>query len=239
MSHPTTTYYSFRYVVVVGAIKTAGTKTGQRRYGLNRRTAFCNTLDSLPPLGYPARMAVIEIDWLTKELTWGLTREVPAFLAKTVRAAGSEAIRGAKTDSSRSIREKKKIRLRRVRKGLPIIFPASTRKDARRFVWKLKYSGEPVPLAEYAPRQTAKGTTIEVNPGQRKLVRHAFIATMASGHKGVFIRTEKSRLPIKELFSTNIAEYFSARSVITPIEEQAKTRFGAAFGRLYFSGFSR
>jgi hypothetical protein len=50
-------------------------------------------------------------------------------------------------------------------------------------------TGKPVPLIEYGARQTTKGVSVQVkrsNP--RSVVVGAFIATMKSGHKGVFWR---------------------------------------------------
>jgi|SRR5581483_5356549 len=44
--------------------------------------------------------------------------------------------------------------------------------------------------------------------GGRKVFPNAFIATMKSGHRGVFIRKGKSRLPIKELFGPALSTVF-------------------------------
>jgi hypothetical protein len=40
---------------------------------------------------------------------------------------------------------------------------------------------------------------VEVDRGKRTLVKGAFVATMKSGHVGIFRREGKARLPIKEL----------------------------------------
>jgi hypothetical protein len=65
--------------------------------------------------------------------------------------------------------------------------------------WAIDVSGEPVPLVAYPHRQTKKGVSVEVNRGKRTLLKGAFVATMRSGHKGVFRREGKARLPIEEL----------------------------------------
>jgi hypothetical protein len=44
--------------------------------------------------------------------------------------------------------------------------------------------------------------SVEVNRGKRTLIPGAFIATMPNGHKGVFKRLGKGRLPIKELLGS-------------------------------------
>jgi hypothetical protein len=49
--------------------------------------------------------------------------------------------------------------------------------------------GKPLALINYSARSVMKGVTVKVlEAGNRKLVKHAFIATMASGHTGVFWR---------------------------------------------------
>ncbi len=62
-------------------------------------------------------------------------------------------------------------------------------------------TGKPVPLIEYGARQTTKGVSVQVkrnNP--RSVVVGTFIATMKSGHKGVFWRVwhERTRKPVNK-----------------------------------------
>ncbi|QKV20254.1 hypothetical protein [Oricola thermophila] len=58
-----------------------------------------------------------------------------------------------------------------------------------------------IPLAKLSATQTSRG--VYVRP--RGSYRHAFLATMASGHRGVFMRKGAARLPIRELFGPNPA----------------------------------
>jgi hypothetical protein len=46
-------------------------------------------------------------------------------------------------------------------------------------------------------------------PGSRGRHPRAFIATMRSGHRGVFVRLRRSRLPIAELFGPSIPRAFT------------------------------
>ncbi|PXX10765.1 phage tail protein [Paraburkholderia tropica] len=80
-------------------------------------------------------------------------------------------------------------------------------------------TGAPIPIINYGARQTAKGVTVRVKNG-RKLLPHAFIATMQSGHRGVFQRVGRahrkvkkegrkaymSGLPIRELYGPAIPD---------------------------------
>lgn len=58
-----------------------------------------------------------------------------------------------------------------------------------------------IALAKLGARQTATGVTVR----SRGSYKHAFIATVGSGHEGVFEREGKARLPINELFGPNPA----------------------------------
>jgi hypothetical protein len=52
-------------------------------------------------------------------------------------------------------------------------------------------SYKPIPIYAFKARQTRKGVTFRFGAdGERKIFSHAFIATMASGHKGVFERQQ-------------------------------------------------
>lgn len=80
-------------------------------------------------------------------------------------------------------------------------------------------SGNPLPLYDFGARQTKAGVSVMVLKGQRKVVqpidgRRAFIATMSSGHVGVFVRKGKSRLPIQELSSLSIPQMFGTKNVM-------------------------
>lgn len=50
-----------------------------------------------------------------------------------------------------------------------------------------------------------------VNQGARKREPHAFIATFASGHRGVFERKGKPRFPIRELLGPSLPHVFTQK----------------------------
>lgn len=98
-------------------------------------------------------------------------------------------------------------------------------------------SGRPVPLGRYGARQTKKGVSVQVLNG-RKVISHAFIATMPNGHKGVFVRVGKghkkvkkagrvimSGLPIKELFGPSLADAFANKQVQDVIAKLIADKF--------------
>ncbi len=52
-----------------------------------------------------------------------------------------------------------------------------------------------LPIIAFKPKQAGSNITVMIHKGKRQIIRNSFIATMASGHKGVFARgryTKKS-----------------------------------------------
>lgn len=118
-------------------------------------------------------------------------------LKRALRKAGATALRDMKAEASKRIRHRKRIKGRYITRALKLRRPSGG--DISSMQWALDVSAEPVPLVAYPMRQTKKGVSVEVNRGKRTLVKGSFVATMKSGHKGVFKRHGKERLPIREL----------------------------------------
>ena len=93
-------------------------------------------------------------------------------------------------------------------------------------VAKVRIAGRPVPIIEVAARQTKKGVSVKVKgQGARKLLKGAFIATMDSGHTGVFIRKHKTRLPIYEVFTTTVTQALRGHGVAKLIYREVGRRY--------------
>jgi len=67
---------------------------------------------------------------------------------------------------------------------------------------RIALDGAPVALSAYPHRQTKKGVSVAVNRAKRSVVKGGFVATMRSGHKGIFRRRGAGRLPISELYGS-------------------------------------
>lgn len=118
----------------------------------------------------------------------------------------------------------------------------------------LQVRGRPIPLIKYSARATKDGVVVSVKNG-RLLVKHAFIATMPSGHKGVFVRVDsasharllaskgikaygfkrkanyKHGLPIRELFGPGIPSAFRNEAVQKAMQEAVRKRFPVVLGQ--------
>jgi hypothetical protein len=83
----------------------------------------------------------------------------------------------------------------------------------------LTVRGRRIPLIEFSARGPepsrgrGKGVTYRLR-GQRRRIPSAFIATMRSGHRGVFRRLRTRRLPIVELFGPSLVRSFTRRAVV-------------------------
>ena len=63
--------------------------------------------------------------------------------------------------------------------------------------------GSPIHLVEFGARQTKRGVSAKAW-GKRKTYPGTFIATMASGKRGVFVRKGAGRLPIRPLYGPGV-----------------------------------
>ena len=175
-------------------------------------------------------MPNVTVTWLPKDLSVWRDDKVAKSAMRALAKAGGDGLRAMRTAGTRMVRERKRLKVARVNRGLTLLFPSSK----QRLIWRMQVSGAPVPLAEYPHRQVKSGVSVEVNVGRRKLVRSAFVATMKSGHEGIFKRRGKKRLPIAEAFSTRISDVFgdrggaAAQSVLT----SGLVKMNATFERL-------
>lgn len=138
-----------------------------------------------------------------------------------------------KTGSARGMRDAGyNLKVSDIKKGLTVI-----RASSGRLVATVRASGRPIPLVAYGARSTAKGVSVSVLHG-RKVITHAFIATMPSGHKGVFIRvgdqhkkvnrkggTVWSALPIKELFGPSVPDGLANKAVQETLQRLVDEKF--------------
>jgi predicted DNA-binding protein (UPF0251 family) len=169
----------------------------------------------------------IDIDAALKKLQ--TTREaarkaIPRALNKVATTARAEAARAIK-DAGYGM----KIGL--IKNAISII-----RANDGELIVYIRATGRPIPLIAFGARQVSGGVSVAVKNG-RKTIADAFIATMHSGHKGVYMRADGSRhiprrlkrggpaLPIKELYGPSIPSQFSSQAIRAAIERTARDRF--------------
>jgi len=120
-----------------------------------------------------------------------------------------------KVQAARAVRDAGyNVKIAEIKRGIRVRYAAPGRLRAEAVA-----SGRPIPLINYGARETSKGVSVNVKSG-RKLIPGAFIATMPSGHKGVFVREADAKhrkmvnarkpgwhaLPIRELFGPSVPD---------------------------------
>lgn len=189
-------------------------------------------------------MADLVFEWDRSALKPFMDRRLEKELFGALRKAGSKALTAARTRASTYVRSRKSIRAATIKEALVMERPRGAQ-HIDDLVWRLKVRDKPIPMFDYAPRQTKKGVTVKVGL-KRKLLTHAFLAMMKSGHKGVFWRELDSRpktlrqrnstgpqrakrLKIEELFSTRVIDLFRDRGMVASIHARAQEVFGKTF----------
>jgi hypothetical protein len=163
-------------------------------------------------------------------------RNNAAAINRAAQMAGSNALRAMRAEASRRIRETKGIQARQIDSAITMVF-ATTKP-----VWALIAKAKPLPLFAFGARQVKSGVSVEVTKGKRAIVRHAFLATMQSGHKGVFLRrgtkqrmakgryVGKLKQPIFELFTASVSN--ALRDAAPQVLERGESVFRATFMRM-------
>jgi len=175
-------------------------------------------------------MAQLTLEWDSRALDAFRGRKVDAALQRALSKAGGDAIRAMKAASGRCVRQRKRMKVKAVNAELPIVFPKT--KAIEGLIWRMKVGARPVPVVDFPHRQNRAGVVVKINRSSNKLIKSAFVATMRSGHKGVFARTSKKSLPIKELFTTRVSDVFADAGLIPAIQTHGQKVFGQSFARL-------
>ncbi len=148
----------------------------------------------------------VNISFSRKELKAIEAKSLMKGIGKATRRASAKSVSAMRTDASKRVRKRKRIRAKAVKKA--IVPQKNTGKEIAAMSWGIHVRGDIVRLSDYPFRQLSKrgkhaGVSVTVNKGQISKLRNAFIAKFKSGHVGVFVRRRKDkRLPIREPFGS-------------------------------------
>jgi hypothetical protein len=191
----------------------------------------------------------LTLKWDTSQIEHLRNQGLERALFRSVSRAGGDAIRAMRTSSNRAVRFRKRMKSERVTRGLPVFFPRGPRELAQ-LVWTIGVSGEVVPVSAFPYRQVRRGVSVAINKGARKIIPGAFVATMRSGHVGIFSRradpmaafkstkrrsrlpARVGRLPIDEAFTTRISDVFRDSGMIPAVQARGQAVFSSSFDRL-------
>jgi len=154
-----------------------------------------------------------------------------AAFAAAMRKAGATALRDMRSEARKRIRERKRIKAGVIAKAFRMRRPSGREVDGGDWALDVK-GGRRIALTAFPHRQTAKGVSVEVNRGKRTLIKGAFLATMKSGHRGVYVREGTARLPIRELLGSRPVDALLHKGEPEAVQERGRASFVATFDRL-------
>ena len=150
--------------------------------------------------------------------------------AKAIKRAGSTSLRDMRSEASKRIRKRKRLKVKQVKRALHIRKPSGF--ELRNIRWSLDISGERTRLSDYPHRQIRRGVSVSVNKGKRTIISGAFVATLRSGHEGVFIRRGPRRLPIRELLGSRPVDALLHEGEAAGVAQRGADSFGKTAIRL-------
>ena len=182
-------------------------------------------------------MVRVDVTDATNKLR-GLYRDLDGrqFDTQVARALNYTAAR-AKTSVSQGVRAEYRIKAKDIKRAIVL---------RRAYVTKLEASivaaGTSLPLRAFPHRQTRKGVSVAIMRGKRKVVQKAFVATMRSGHTGVFARGTyggdgfkfrykrisppgKADTPITELRTTSVPKAMSRDAILEKVSDKIVATF--------------
>ena len=148
--------------------------------------------------------ASVEFDKISKQLA-SIPKDAPKILATALNQTARDAQKILLKEAKDSYTIKPKY-FNKGSQGLQI-----RKATTRTLSAMLDSKGEPIDLYNFKNRATETSTRASVKKGggMKNLLiedRWAFVATMKSGHTGLFQRAGKSRLPIKKKFSLSVPQ---------------------------------
>lgn len=186
----------------------------------------------------------ISVQWDKSGIAGLETGKLKGAVVRALRKAGATALRDMRSEASKRIRERKAIAPKYISRALSLGRPKGS--SIADMSWSLNVSGKPVPLIAYPhkafkPRKLGKrkagprapgGVRVEVNTGKWTLVRGAFVATMNSGHDGIFRRRGQARLPIDELLGSRPVDALLHKGESEAVAARGGASFSATFKRV-------
>lgn len=174
--------------------------------------------------------AMIDLKISSSELKALSSKRLTRAITTAMRKAASTSVRDMRSEASKRVRASKRIKAKEVRKALVPRRNKGRRIDDMEFGVDVR--GDAIRLSAYPHRQTKKGVSVEIDRGKRVLIKSAFMATMASGRRGVYLRRGARRLPIKDLLAARPIEVLKQSEQGEGVIKRGRWSFAATFDRL-------
>lgn len=144
----------------------------------------------------------------------------------------NETAKQARTFANKRLREVYNIRQAALNKEIKITPALSNNSGYTNYlVARISLRDRPIGMIKFFPKKGTTGVNVEIKVGSNKTIRGGFIATMSSGHEGVFVRTGKKviatqgryqgkqREQIEERFTLSAADMFGSKQLADDISK--------------------
>lgn len=165
--------------------------------------------------------------------------DIQGMVPKVISRSINDTLSGVKTDASSEIRT-----VITLKKSTVDATFRTVKANTTHLSGLFESKGSPVPLIEYGARATKTGVSVQVKKGNpRSLIKGAFIATMKSGHTGVFWRQwhqavskptnkkipygklpKRYRLPIAQRYGPRVPDILENQPVMSVVLTKAGDR---------------
>jgi hypothetical protein len=126
---------------------------------------------------------------------------------RAIALAVNDTARHVRSEASKGIRAEWNVKAKTIREAIKTR-PATTANPEA----QVTASSKPLPLYGFGPRKLKRGYSVRIKKGRPPTrLPTSFVATMSSGHVGLFERMGKGRLPIREKASITIPSQWRQR----------------------------
>lgn len=142
----------------------------------------------------------------------------------------SKALGKANTQAKRIIADKRNLKVGYVGQRLKVY-----KSNGRNMVVGIRSRSRPIPLIKVKskPRQNRKGVRIRTQRGRSTLLRSSFIATMPTGHTGIYRRTGRKTSSGK----SQIVEHYVPSVAATLVDDQVVEVVNKTFRRSFIPAY--
>lgn len=187
-------------------------------------------------------MITMNIDVGQSRISSSVLKKLGDKADKVVADATNRALAGMRTDGTKLIVKESGIVRKKVFSSFTIIKASASGQTHNA---RVDITGNPIGLAKFKhkfkkPKKSKNGMSpgsLSVIVGQKTITfQHAFVATMKSGHVGIFERqrgvlTSSGREKLQELFGPSIPQFGGRKHITDTVKAKAHERFETRFNQ--------
>ncbi len=165
-----------------------------------------------------------------------MSKDLQQVFYAALRSAINKVLRMCRTEANRALREHYRLSKADIDKVMTMKLSSG-----KNFTGELIVGGQQFKLYAFPSRQLRAGVKVTITKGMPKTLTHTFIATMQSGHTGIFERKGdkvamksgryrgQKRQQIKELTGPAIADLFAGKKIVDRLEAIVKEKLPETF----------